>query len=85
MEPVSPLSRRRLLRSLAATGAAAMLWPSVAPAQQGGILTKPIPLERRSLPVVGLGTWITFNVGDESSRAMNARKSCAPSSTPAGA
>jgi len=65
MEPVSSLSRRRLLRSLAATGAAAVLWPSVAPAQQGRILTKPIPSSGEALPVVGLGSWITFNVGDD--------------------
>jgi diketogulonate reductase-like aldo/keto reductase len=59
-----PLSRRRLLRSFA-TGAAALLRPPVASAQPDRILTKPIPSSGEALPVVGLGSWITFNVGDD--------------------
>jgi diketogulonate reductase-like aldo/keto reductase len=62
----SNLSRRKLLGTLAATGAAAMLRPSMAAAQQAPILTRPIPSTGEALPVVGLGTWITFNVGDDS-------------------
>src|SRR6266545_1577089 len=54
-------SRRRLLRSLAAT----------APGQQ--VLTKPIPSTGEAIPLVGLGSWITFNVGDD----PVARDSCA--------
>ncbi|HET6220556.1 MAG TPA: aldo/keto reductase, partial [Dongiaceae bacterium] len=59
------LTRRRMLGSLAATGAAAMLRPSHAAAQQGPILTRTIPSTGEALPVVGLGSWITFNVGDD--------------------
>jgi diketogulonate reductase-like aldo/keto reductase len=36
-------------------------------------LTKPIPSSGEPIPVVGLGSWITFNVGDDSA----ARAACA--------
>jgi diketogulonate reductase-like aldo/keto reductase len=65
------LTRRRLLRSLAATGAA-FYWPSVASAQRNP-LSRRIPSSGEALPVVGLGTWITFNVGDD----VVARDACA--------
>ena len=58
--------RRRLLRALAATGATAMLWPSLGSAQQRPPLTRPIPSSGEAMPVVGLGSWITFNVGNDS-------------------
>ena len=61
---MSSLDRRTLLRSLAASGAAAML-PRAASAQPGGVLNKPIPSSGEALPLVGLGSWITFNVGDD--------------------
>jgi diketogulonate reductase-like aldo/keto reductase len=66
------LSRRSLLRSLTAAAAAA-LWPAAAPAQRSPLLTKPIPSSREAVPVVGLGSWITFNVGNDKA----ARDSCA--------
>ena len=58
-------TRRRALRTLAAVGACAALRPSPARAQPRAILTRPIPSTGELLPVVGLGTWITFNVGDD--------------------
>ena len=58
-----PLNRREVLGSLALTGAAALL-PELALAQTAP-LTKPIPSSGEALPIVGLGTWITFNVGDD--------------------
>jgi diketogulonate reductase-like aldo/keto reductase len=58
-------NRRRALRTLAAAGACAALRPATALAQQRVILTRPIPSTGEALPVVGLGTWITFNVGDD--------------------
>jgi diketogulonate reductase-like aldo/keto reductase len=73
MNAASLLSRRGLLHSLAATGAAAMLRPLDAFAQHGPVLTKPIPSSGESLPLVGLGSWITFNVGNDTA----ARDSCA--------
>jgi diketogulonate reductase-like aldo/keto reductase len=59
-----PITRRGLLRAIAATTAAAMLQPFSALAQ-AGLITKPIPRSGERLPVVGLGSWITFNVGDD--------------------
>lgn len=66
-------NRRRALRMLAAAGACAALRPATAPAQQRAILTHPIPSTGEALPVVGLGSWITFNVGDDAV----ARDACA--------
>jgi diketogulonate reductase-like aldo/keto reductase len=67
------LTRRSLLHSLAASGAAALARPSVVSAQRNPVLTKPIPSTGEALPVVGLGSWITFNVGDDTV----ARDACA--------
>ena len=57
--------RRRALRMLAAAGACAMLRPASALAQPRAILTRPIPSSAEALPVIGIGSWITFNVGDD--------------------
>ena len=53
--------RRRALGTLAGLGALAVAAPVSALAQS--LLTKPIPRTGEALPVVGLGRWITFNVG----------------------
>jgi diketogulonate reductase-like aldo/keto reductase len=58
------LSRRELLRSGFAAAGAALL-PPVARAQSAPVLTRPVPSTGEKLPVVGLGTWITFNVGND--------------------
>jgi diketogulonate reductase-like aldo/keto reductase len=62
---VSHLTRRRALRSFAAAAAAAVLRQPTASSQPGAILTKPIPSSGEALPLVGLGSWITFNVGND--------------------
>ncbi|AFL50081.1 diketogulonate reductase-like aldo/keto reductase [Sinorhizobium fredii] len=41
------------------------LAPRLAFGQSAGILTRPIPSTKEPMPLVGLGTWITFNVGDD--------------------
>ena len=65
-----PLSRRRLLGALVATGAAAAVGPRISAAQPDAIITRPIPSTDEKLPAVGLGSWITFNVGyDDAARA----------------
>ena len=69
MEKPVHLTRRALLLA----GAAAAVWPAAAAAQQPSAQMKPIPLSGETLPVVGLGTWITFNVGND----VEARDSCA--------
>jgi diketogulonate reductase-like aldo/keto reductase len=63
------LDRRALLRAFGA-GATAALWPTAAPAQ--GLLTRPVPASGEALPLIGLGSWITFNVGNDTV----ARDSC---------
>ncbi|MGH6865709.1 MAG: aldo/keto reductase [Methyloceanibacter sp.] len=55
------LTRRTFLRSLAAT---ALLLRAPAGAEPRP-LTKPIPSSGEALPLVGLGSWITFNVGED--------------------
>jgi diketogulonate reductase-like aldo/keto reductase len=59
------ISRRTLLASIGAAGAASVLKPLTASAQRGSILTRAIPSSGERLPLVGLGSSITFNVGDD--------------------
>jgi diketogulonate reductase-like aldo/keto reductase len=73
MFPSARLDRRSLLRALAAAGAAALLRPGRAIAQSTPLLTRRIPSTGEELPLVGLGSWGTFNVGED--RA--ARDACA--------
>lgn len=60
--------RRRSLHALPAIGLAA-LSPSIASARPGAApaapFMRPIPSTGESVPVIGLGTWITFNVGND--------------------
>lgn len=58
--PVSFHCTRR--GALAAIAAALPSWRAAA---QVPPLTKPVPKTGEALPVVGLGTWITFNVGSD--------------------
>ena len=73
MEQIPALSRRRLLRAVVATGAAALFRPLLASSEQARVLSKPIPSAGEGLPAVGLGSWITFNVGND----RIARDACA--------
>ncbi|MEO9788453.1 MAG: aldo/keto reductase, partial [Aurantimonas coralicida] len=62
--------RRTILTGAAATGLAATLGLPRAGAQpaagagSGALTTKTVPSSGVAIPVIGLGTWITFNVGD---------------------
>lgn len=70
--PVHP-TRRDALSALAAATAGLSLLPTARAAPQGRI-TKPIPSSGEAIPVIGMGTWQTFNVGDDPGlRAMCAR------------
>ncbi|MBX2820910.1 MAG: aldo/keto reductase [Rhodothermaceae bacterium] len=63
----STISRRTALGLLAA--------PLIRPAlriQPQSIITKPIPSTGEALPVIGIGSWITFNVGND----REARNAC---------
>jgi diketogulonate reductase-like aldo/keto reductase len=62
--------RTLLLHLLPALGAPGALAQSPAPVRP---LSKPIPSSREEIPVVGLGSWITFNVGND----QPARDQCA--------
>ncbi|WP_368744775.1 aldo/keto reductase [Desertibaculum subflavum] len=66
---MSVVSRRAALRTLAAGGVAAA-WPMAALAAP---LARPIPSTGEMIPAIGLGSWITFNVGDD----PPARAACA--------
>src|SRR5688572_30027487 len=69
-----PLCRRRAIGRLAAGGIAALLHPRLAFAQPSRApLTRRIPSSGEEVPILGLGTWITFNVGDD----IAARDACA--------
>lgn len=61
MPTVAPVSRRTLLAGLAGTAAMVSL-PGVG--QTTGII-RAIPSTGEQLPVIGLGSWITFNVGND--------------------
>lgn len=66
-------SRRQWLTTTAAA-LAPLAWPALAqrPANQASI-TRRIPSSGEAVPVVGLGSWITFNVGND----PKARDACA--------
>jgi len=68
------IERRRILtaslQAMLAAGGCAFAPPLLA--QQQPLVTRPIPSSGEQLPVVGLGSWITFNVGDDA----QARAAC---------
>jgi diketogulonate reductase-like aldo/keto reductase len=64
------MDRRELLRFLAAAGACATLR---AHAEKPVHLSRQIPSTGEWLPSVGLGTWLTFDVGDADSPPRRAR------------
>lgn len=67
--PMPSLERRLLLQALLAAGGWACAGPLAAAPQP---ITRPIPSSGEQLPVVGLGSWITFNVGrDPAARAAS--------------
>ncbi len=60
------LNRRTALKGLMASASAAV-FPAWASGMTPGatLLTKPIPSTGEPMPTVGLGTWITFNIGND--------------------
>lgn len=59
-------SRRTVLAGLTAAAALPLLPPPMraARAAPGDLHRKPIPATGALIPVIGMGTWITFNIGD---------------------
>ncbi len=72
--PRTTPTRRALLKALSAL-APSLGWVSGASAQPAGssVATRAIPSTGEHIPRVGLGSWITFNVGDD----RQARDACA--------
>ena len=56
-------TRRALLVGSVALAASALTLP--VRAQASSVLARPIPSTGETIPAIGLGTWITFNVGDD--------------------
>src|SRR4051812_28455888 len=59
-----PMDRRALLRGLIAISASPLLRPLQLFADDASFL-RTIPSSGERIPAVGLGSWITFNVGDD--------------------
>jgi hypothetical protein len=66
MEQGRGTPRRSLLQGALVATAAAVLLPREVDAQAGAPATTPISSTGEPLPVVGLGSWIAFNVGNGS-------------------
>lgn len=59
------IDRRTLLRALMAVGASPLLSSALVRATPKPLLTRAVPSSGEALPVIGLGSWITFNVGKD--------------------
>lgn len=66
------LTRRELMKALAALCASAVV-PGIKAASREKLISKPIPSSGEAIPVIGLGSSRTFNVGED----IDARDSCA--------
>jgi len=66
-------TRRRALRTVVAAAASAMMYEPLAQSGTSPPFTRVVPSTGERIPVVGLGTWITFNVGNDAI----ARDACA--------
>lgn len=64
------VKRRRFLQWLAGVGTALAMRPGAAAVTAPGAIRKPIPSSGEQLAVIGMGSWLTFDVGtDERERA----------------
>jgi diketogulonate reductase-like aldo/keto reductase len=68
VSPPSP-RRRQFLRALVAGALPA--WPGLASAQASAPLTRVIPATGETLPAIGVGSWITFNVPPDTAAAAS--------------
>ncbi|WP_027134580.1 aldo/keto reductase [Geminicoccus roseus] len=58
-------TRRRILGTLGGVAAGCLGLPVLGRAQQAPASTRAIPSSGEQVPAVGLGSWITFNVGED--------------------
>ena len=59
------IHRRTMLHALALGVPGMTLFPSTVRAAPADLIQKPIPSTGEKIPVIGMGTWITFNVGED--------------------
>lgn len=59
------LSRRALLASAAGLGLTTLLPAPRLIAADGPVLTRPFPKTGEAVPAIGMGSWISFNVGED--------------------
>jgi len=59
------MNRRNVIKGLAACAGLTVLPTGRAPATTFTAIEKPVPSSGEHIPVIGMGTWITFNVGDD--------------------
>ncbi len=57
-------SRRQFLKSSVALSCTSLV-PTLAYSNQTKIITKPIPSTGESVPIIGMGSWISFDIGHE--------------------
>ena len=63
MKQETPMDRRRFLALAGTICAGAVLPAGTAGAAPDSLLTRAIPVSGERIPLLGMGTWITFNVG----------------------
>jgi diketogulonate reductase-like aldo/keto reductase len=68
-----PVTRRLFLAGSAGIALAPLVGAGAVRGQEGGAITRAIPATGERIPVIGMGTWITFNVGG-STRLREQRK-----------
>jgi len=69
------LSRKEMLKLMASAGLGMLSVPLLSPLfENQKMLTRPIPSSGERLPVVGLGTWIQFDVGASESKREPLRR-----------
>lgn len=66
------ITRRALLRSLGILGVAIPLRRNIAFAASQPLVAKLIPVTGEAIPAIGMGSWITFSVGND--RALRAER-----------
>ena len=57
------IKRREAIKLLSCAAASTLIMPSLFTSPLNSIMKRVIPISGENLPVVGLGTWQTFNIG----------------------